>query len=68
MFFLEYLLKFTAGLNVSLTVLLLEVSVVVDTAVVGVVDVVVVAIVDHGIRQMAQLYCVVVFKKHFLFY
>ena len=53
MFFLEYLLKFTAGLNVSLTVLLLEVSVVVDTAVVGVVDVVVVAIVVHGIRQMA---------------
>ena len=49
MFFLEYLLKFTAGLNVSLTVLLLEVSVVV--AVVD--DVVVVAIVVHGIRQMA---------------
>ena len=49
MFFLEYLLKFTAGLNVSLTVLLLEVSVVV----VVVDDVVVVAIVVHGIRQMA---------------
>ena len=48
MFFLEYLLKFTAGLNVSLTVLLLEVSVV---AVVD--DVVVVAIVVRGIRQMA---------------
>ena len=52
MFFLEYLLKFTAGLNVSLTVLLLEVSVV-DTAVVVVADVVV-AIVNHGgLRQMA---------------
>ena len=56
MFFLEYLLKFTAGLNVSLTVLLLAVSVVVeDTAVVGVVVVVVVvAIVTYGIQhQMA---------------
>ena len=50
MFFLEYLLKFTAGLNVSLTVLLLDVSVV---AVDVVDDVVVVAIVVHGIRQMA---------------
>ena len=47
MFFLEYLLKFTAVLNVSLTLLLLEVSVVVVD------DVVVVAIVVHGIRQMA---------------